>query len=293
MAGDDAVLVEDFLEAIATQLDRAQDGLAFKAVNRPLTYAIKDFSLQLQAFVEVDEDGNVRIRSSGPNEVGASMMTIGFTTITRPMIQENTIALSASKGPTLDDAGFSPAERRRLERLGVRNTNQLRRLGSSTGASVVSRLSQVPVDRLRAALQLDRPAVKSVQSITPGHTNGGATSGGGNGTSHPAPPAGPSLVEKVRQGPMRIRVAPGASHLEVIGSSLAGDDLAPNVRLDGEPVAIAEHDWDRIVVPVPLAMTSGLLEVELPDGEVTAYELVRDGDAAETPAADDWEAEVP
>jgi hypothetical protein len=270
MAGDDAVLVEDFLEAIASQLDRAQDGLAFKAVNRPLTYAIKDFNLQLQAFVEVDVEGNVRIRSSGPNESGASTMTIAFTTITRPMIQENTISLAAAKGPTLKEAGFSPAEEKRLERLGVRNTAQLRRLGSSTGASVMSRLSQVPVDRLRAALQVERPAVTSVRPV--------ARNGHGPGVNVAAdvePARGPSLAEKARSAPL-VRLGPGASHLQLVGTSLAADETVPRISIDGVPLEVTENDWDRIVVALPPEVTSGVLEVELPGGDVSQYELVRE-----------------
>src|ERR1700730_17308176 len=134
MAGEGAFLMEDFLEAIASQLDRAQDALAFKAINRPLTYAIRDFAMALQVFVDLDQEGNVRLRASGPNEVGASTVNIGFTTVTRPMIEENTISLAQTRTPTLAEAGFAPAERRSLERLGVRNTAQLRRLGTSTGA---------------------------------------------------------------------------------------------------------------------------------------------------------------
>jgi hypothetical protein len=290
MASDDAVLVEDFLEAIASQLDRAQDGLAFKAVNRPLTYAIKDFNLQLQVFVEVDVEGNIRLRSSGPNESGASTMTIAFTTITRPMIQENTISLAATKGPTLDEAGFTPAERQRLERLGVRNTAQLRRLGSSTGASVVSRLSRVPVDRLRAALQVDHPAVTSVKPVLRatqpsigGDPDGDASSPVVRGPrpSLRTPPAdgpapAPSLVEKTRRAPSLVRIGPDASHLQVAGTSLATDDAMPEVRLDGVPLAMSESDWDQIVVAIPLEVESGLLEVELPGGGISHYRIVRD-----------------
>src|SRR5215813_174694 len=99
--------MEDFLEAIASQLDRAQDTLAFKAINRPLTYAIRDFSLALQVFVDMDDDGNVRLRPSGPNESGASTMNIGFTTVTAPMIKENTMSLAQTRAPSLQEAGFA------------------------------------------------------------------------------------------------------------------------------------------------------------------------------------------
>ena len=41
MGAETSFLVEEFIDAITTQLDRVQDSLRVKAVNRPLTYALK------------------------------------------------------------------------------------------------------------------------------------------------------------------------------------------------------------------------------------------------------------
>jgi len=262
MAGEASFLVDEFLEALVAQLDRTQDALAFKAVNRPLTYAIKDFNLQLQVFVDLDGEGNVRLRSSGPNEVGASTMTIAFTSITRPMIEENTVSLAATRAPSLAEAGFKPAERKRLERLGVSNTAQLRRLGTSTGSSVVSRLTEIPVDRLRAAFHFGQPQVTAVEPV-----------------ASPPPVPAPSPTPPVLGGgglPQLIRLTPDTSHIHVLGTALGSEDAEPVIRLNGVSVAASEADWDRIVVPVPRDLVSGMLEVELPDGATSRYQLVRD-----------------
>ena len=268
MVSDGSFLVEEFLDAIASQLDRTQDALAFKAVNRPLTYAIKDFSLQLQVFVEMDSDGHVRFRSSGPNETGASTISIGFTTITRPMIEENTVALATTRTPSLAEAGFAPEERRRLERLGVRNTSELRRLGSSdgVGATAVSRLTQIPVARLRQALQVGRPTVTSVRPV--------------NSPGDPADQPGgpPGIAGRLAGSPQVIRLGPDTTHIHLMGTGLAADGGQPEVRVAGVPVAPAEVDWDRIVVPVPHHITDALLEVELPGGEITHFQVRRDRD---------------
>ena len=84
--GASSFLVEDFLNSITVQLDRVQDSLRLKAINRPLTYALKDFALDLQVFVELDAHGSVRFRNASANEAGASTVRLGFTTITKPMI---------------------------------------------------------------------------------------------------------------------------------------------------------------------------------------------------------------
>jgi hypothetical protein len=178
MAADGSFLVEDFLGAITSQLDRTQDALALKAVNRPLTYAIKDFSLELKVFVDVDPEGRVRFRSPGPNEAGASTVSIGFTTITRPMIQENTVEMSAARSPTLAQSGLSEAERQRLERIGVRTTAELGRLRQSAGTDGLSRIADIPVERLKQALAVGRPHVSGVR---PAARPGGFLASGSNG----------------------------------------------------------------------------------------------------------------
>ena len=69
-------LVEEFINSILAQLDRVQDALRVKAVNRPLTYALKDFSLDLHVFAEMDQSGEVRFRPAATNEPGASTLRL-------------------------------------------------------------------------------------------------------------------------------------------------------------------------------------------------------------------------
>ena len=78
------------------------------------------------------------------------------------MIEENTVSMELTKSPTLEEVGLDPDERRQLERLGVRNAAQLRRLESQAGDSNLSRLSGVNVTRLRQALQMGRPRVDNI-----------------------------------------------------------------------------------------------------------------------------------
>lgn len=158
-------LVEDFITSITTQLDRVQDALRIKAVNRPLTYALKELHLELKMFVDMDAHGQVLLRAAGPNEAGASTLAMDFTTITKPMIEENTISLGTTRSTPLDSLGLKPEEQMRLERLGVTNLAQLDRLKGSTGVGTVARLADVSVDRLRQALQMGRPRVGGVSPV--------------------------------------------------------------------------------------------------------------------------------
>lgn len=254
MTGDQSFRVEDFLEAITSQLDRTQDSLRLKAVNRPLTYAIRDFSLDMKVFVELDDEGQVRFRSSGPDDTGASTVSIGFTTITRPMIEENTVSLSEVQGPSLEDIGLEPEERRSLEKIGVRNAGQLKRLNSSSGEDAVSKFANLPVNRLRAALQQSRPRVDRVDADDRR-----------GGVDRPASPADGRPV----------RVPAGTRRLRLEGNNLADLQRSGVASLDGRPVPIVSSTGNHLVVDLGDLEPSGLLTVGA-EGETLSFQLSHD-----------------
>ena len=279
MVGDGSFLVEELIDSITSQLDRVQDALRMKAVNRPLTYALKDMSLELKVFVEMDAQGKVRFRTSGPNEAGASVVHLGFTTITKPMIEENTISLSATRSPTLQEAGLAPDEQLRLERMGVRNLAQLERLNRSAGAQSVARYAEVPLDRLKQALTLNRPKVTAVRPEPPQPLPPSRPSQ----PSQPPRPAVPRPAQPVAGKPSTpvkppvLKLQPGTKRLQLSGKRLIGEEGPPQVLFNNQLLGIAEADDDRLVVEMPEDHPGGTLEVRLSDGSVTAYELSVDG----------------
>ena len=165
MRNEQGFLVEEFIDSLTSQLDRVQDALRIKAVNRPLTYALKELSLDLKVNVVMDENGQVRFRASTPDDPGASTVHLDFTTITKPMIEENTIALASSHSPSLEELGLEHTERQRLERMGVRNLAELNQLKRSAGERGLSRLTSMPVSRLRQALSSSRPRVNRITPV--------------------------------------------------------------------------------------------------------------------------------
>ncbi len=263
MSSDGRFLVEDFLEALTSQLDRTQDALRLKAVNRPLTYAVRDFSLELRVFVEMGSDGHVIFRSAGPNEEGASVVSIGFTTMTRPMIEENTVSLEEVRSPSLDELGLEPDEQRQMEKIGVTNAAQLKRLTVSSDESTLARFSNVPVNRLRSALQASRPIVRRV--------------GPAPETSQPnrGPRPGPSGSIRLPGGPGRIRID---------GSNLRGSRGVPLATLDGQPIDVLAGDDLHLVVDIGELAPVGILGLDFGD-EVLEVDLAGPTGGA---GADPW-----
>jgi hypothetical protein len=202
--------VEEFLQALTAQLDRAQDALAVKVTgtNRPLTWALKDISIDLRVFVDVNPSGRVTLRSAAPNEDGASTVHLTLTTITRPMVEENAVAFHEDVDPRpIDDlvpmTNLGEDEQKRLDWMGIRTVGQLKQLDPNLANAVVG----LPIGQLQAALEAaSRPTVSSVAPVA--HAEG--------------------------------------TMLRIRGANLT-DVVTPEVHLRGEPVEVLEHAPTQIL----------------------------------------------
>lgn len=287
MAGNSNYPLEDFLEAITSQLDKTQDALRLKAVNRPLTFALKDFELDLKVFVEMDPEGQIRFRPGGPNESGASTVTIGFTTITRPMIEENTVSMEMTRSPSLEEVGLAPQERKRLERLGVRNAAQLRQLEENTGDSTLSRLSGVNLDKLRNALQMGRPKLDGV-SIAPQPSREPQTTlpidEAVNGIT--AKPVTPPPQEVADRPGKRLNIPPGVRRVRLNGRNLIDKGHSPQVELNGQRLNVVRAQDHEVEVEIPDEVLTGTLSISLGNELLDRFDVVRES-APDAPSGTD------
>ena len=237
--GDRAVPIEQFIQALQTQLDRAQTAMAVKAENLdlPLTFAVKDLSLDLRTHVEIVKS-EVRIRPAGPTDSEASTLHLALTTITRPMIKENARSMSVDPDePSLKEAvgdQLTDEEQKRLEWAGVHTVSQLRRLTDSGAGKEVERVADLPVDRLRQALlRASRPFVASIEP----HEN-----------------PDPGTIDPL----LRLR-----------GRNLMRNNLPPRVSLGGQPVHVMAANDREIVIAPTSEQFSGSLSIETEPGQTT------------------------
>ena len=274
MTGDGGFLVEEFLDAVSAQLDRTQDALAAKAKVRPLMFALRTFSVDLQVFVTMGDNGTVRLRSAQPGETGSSTLKLEFTTITRPMVEENTVSFAMAQAPTLQEAGLDQQQQRALERVGVHNVAQLQALrASGAGVDGIARLTEglVPADRLRTALRFGRPELLHVAPVPPGPA--------------PAAPAAPAPAAPV------VLVPSGTQRLQLVGRNLLARGAAPTVRLAGQPLETSAAEDDGLIAHVPAGLPAvGALEIDLGDDEQVRYHLAVEDDNGKP--AETWAPEA-
>ena len=238
MTDDDGLPLENFIQALTSQLDRAQQTMALKArAGLPLTFAVKDLTLDLRTHVQMS-GSVVRIRPAGAGDRDSSILHLAITTITKPMIEENTPALDDDAGPSIQEAlgdQMTADEIRRLEWTGIRSVSQLRQVQRQTGADEIGRMSSLPVDRLRLALA--KAAAPHVSRITRAQD---ASNGDG-----------------------------GEPLLRVHGFNLVDGDH-PEVRIgDEHAVVVSASEHELLVRPAGPA-ASGVLEVRTGPGVATA-----------------------
>jgi hypothetical protein len=206
-------------------------------------------------------------------------LKLDFTTITRPMVKENTVSLAMTQSPTLKEVGLRPEEERQLERIGIRTVAQLQTLRTSgAGVDGIARLTDglVPADRLRSALRLGRPMVSHVAPVPLAPAPAPVPATVVEPQPEPAPVVQP-VVEPAQPAPV-LHIPPGTERLQMMGRNLLGGVAPPSVRLGGRPLETTALEDDRFEVALPPGIRSGALEVDLGDDETVRYDVVVESD---------------
>ena len=231
-SASNAVALEDFIQAVQAQLDTAQTRMTLKAQNDrlPLTFAIRDISMDLKAHVELAQ-GEVRIRPAGPADADPTVLHLVFTAITRPMIDENAVQLAVddSNDVPLSELGdaLDEEERRRLEGIGVRTVSKLNELKKRGLGGSVGRITRLPVEKLEGVLsRAARPMVNDIASED-----------------------GSDSSDELRQ---RLRIK---------GRNMLRDGTPPRVSIAGRPVSVVQASDNELVLAPDLDQMAGQMSL--------------------------------
>ncbi len=118
--------LQAFLDSLIFELDKAQDVLSVKGLNRKLTYMVKDMNLELQLFPEFDGD-NVRFTTAKPGDTGASKISFQLGSIRDSQIPEVTRPPLTHDDIPLEDIGLPEPQQRELKKLGIQSAEDLQR----------------------------------------------------------------------------------------------------------------------------------------------------------------------
>jgi hypothetical protein len=139
MATGEAWKLQSFIDSLAGELDRTQDTLSVKALNRPLSYMVQDLAVDLSVFPSYD-GREVRFRAAQPGEAGAATLRLKLGSISDRQVRETTRAPVTRDDVAIEDVeGLDDDTKDELHRLGVRSARDVDRfrekdidLGSAT-----------------------------------------------------------------------------------------------------------------------------------------------------------------
>ncbi|MEV6598586.1 hypothetical protein AB0M36_17170 [Actinoplanes sp. NPDC051346] len=119
--------LEDFVDSLVVELDKTRETLAVKAVNKPLSYSVKELSLDLNTFPSYDGD-QVRFVTAQPGQEGASKITIHLNSITDQQVRATTKLPGAQTDIPIARIPVDKATKKKLRRLGIQSVDDLEHL---------------------------------------------------------------------------------------------------------------------------------------------------------------------
>jgi hypothetical protein len=120
--------LENFLDSLILELDKAQDTLSLKGVTRKLTYTVKDVAFDLHLFPTY-ENGKLKFQMAKPGDQGGSRISFQLGSITDRQIRE-----TANEPISRDDISIDKLEgmdddvKDSLRKVGVHSTRDLERM---------------------------------------------------------------------------------------------------------------------------------------------------------------------
>lgn len=120
--------LEDFVDSLVVELDKTRETLAVKAINKPLSYTVKEVALDLNIFPSYDGD-QVRFVTAQPGQDGASKLTIALGSITDQQVRATSKGVPGARDDVaLEEVPVDRRTKRELRKLGVNTLDDLKEL---------------------------------------------------------------------------------------------------------------------------------------------------------------------
>jgi hypothetical protein len=119
--------LESFIDSLVIELDKAREILAVKAINRPLTYTVKDVGMDLNLFPTFN-GSEVRFVTAQPGQTGASKLSIQLGSITDQQIRQTSKEPMTKDNISIEAIDMDPEMKRSLRTMGVSSVNDLEKI---------------------------------------------------------------------------------------------------------------------------------------------------------------------
>jgi hypothetical protein len=153
MADNTAWVLEDFVDSLVVELDKTRETLAVKAINKPLSYTVKEVALDLNIFPSYDGE-QVMFVTAQPGQEGASKVSIQLNSITDQQVRATSKAPRRRTDVDLDDIGVDRRTKTKLRKLGVSSIDDLKAIEKKDVD--LKRVSDNEIDYTRLANEIHK-----------------------------------------------------------------------------------------------------------------------------------------
>src|ERR1051325_2385717 len=119
--------LEGFVDSLVVDLDKTRETLAVKAINKPLSYTVKELALDLNIFPSYDGD-SVTFVTAQPGQQGASKVTIQLGSITDQQVRATSKVPGSKNDIRIGDIDVDRATKKKLRTLGVNSVEDLQQI---------------------------------------------------------------------------------------------------------------------------------------------------------------------
>jgi hypothetical protein len=126
-AENTAWALEDFVDSLVVELDKTRENLAVKAINKPLSYTVKEVALDLNIFPSYDGD-EVKFITAQPGQQGASKVTIQLGSITDQQVRATTKIPTGKSDIKIDEIPVDKKTKKKLRKLGITSVDDLKQI---------------------------------------------------------------------------------------------------------------------------------------------------------------------
>jgi hypothetical protein len=158
--------LEDFVDSLVVELDKTRETLAIKAINKPLTYTVKDLAIDLNTFPTYDGD-KIRFTTAQPGQQGASKVTIQLGSITDQQVRATSKTLGKKDDININEIEVDKDTKKQLRKMGVTSVDDLKQIEKKNVD--LGKASDDSIDYVKLANQIQKirrnekpPKVKSV-----------------------------------------------------------------------------------------------------------------------------------
>jgi len=229
--------LEDFVDSLVVELDKTRETLAVKAINKPLSYTVKEVALDLNIFPSYDGDA-VKFITAQPGQQGASKVTIQLGSITDQQVRATSKPPAGKRDIKIADIPVDKATRKKLRTLGVTSVDDLSQIEKRNVDLKKVSDSDIDYSALNNQIQMARrsqfpPRVRSVSLSKEQDTP-------------------PCMVIRGEN----LAVNPGFSPVAVLNESLAPivSSSPSELRIQLEPHHLRSRDSELILTVDPFAV---------------------------------------